>query len=143
MKQPDLFPDTIATVDAKEDNVHKCRKCLQTLPLTHFNINTHNANNRDHRCKKCLSVYSAGLVKVRKTVLLSGKNYSKHCECCGRTETERRIVLDHCHETLRFRGWLCHACNAAIGQLGDDIDGVRKALLYLYRSEEDVDETHT
>ena len=35
-----------------------------------------------------------------------------------------------------FRGWLCRSCNVGIGQLGDQIDGVEKALTYLRKHNE-------
>jgi Recombination endonuclease VII len=52
------------------------------------------------------------------------------CECC-----EKRIAthLDHDHKTGRFRGWLCGNCNRGIGQLGDDIHGLQRAMGYLTR----------
>jgi hypothetical protein len=34
-------------------------------------------------------------------------------------------VLDHCHETGRFRGWLCQGCNQRLGRLGDNVASVR------------------
>ena len=39
--------------------------------------------------------------------------------------------MDHCHKTKKFRGWLCNQCNFSIGGLGDDVEGVIKALNYL------------
>ena len=42
-----------------------------------------------------------------------------------------KIVLDHCHDTESFRGWICYACNQGIGKLGDNLEGVVKAALYL------------
>lgn len=53
------------------------------------------------------------------------------CECCGRPPNGRGMCLDHCHETREFRGWLCMSCNTGIGQLGDNIDGVKNAMRYL------------
>ena len=50
---------------------------------------------------------------------------------CGVCCTTEKIVLDHCHETNKIRGWLCQQHNAAIGQLGDDMSGVMKAVEYL------------
>lgn len=40
---------------------------------------------------------------------------------CGKSEAEsgRRLCLDHCHLTGRFRGWLCKDCNTAAGLLRD------------------------
>jgi hypothetical protein len=40
-------------------------------------------------------------------------------------------VLDHCHITETFRGWICHHCNTGIGALSDNVNRVEKALQYL------------
>lgn len=54
----------------------------------------------------------------------------ERCELCGKKQ-ERKLFLDHCHKTGRFRGWLCCGCNAGLGLLGDSIDGLLKAISYL------------
>tara|TARA_A200000159_G_C7239023_1_gene303691 strand:+ start:39 stop:185 length:147 start_codon:yes stop_codon:yes gene_type:complete len=41
------------------------------------------------------------------------------------------MVCDHDHNTLKFRGWICDPCNMGIGKLGDDLEGIEKALAYL------------
>lgn len=58
------------------------------------------------------------------------------CECCGGPPTTRYkvIALDHDHQTGKFRGWLCHKCNTAIGLLGDNFEGVMRALTYLAKA---------
>lgn len=53
------------------------------------------------------------------------------CECCGKPPTKKHLVLDHCHATNEFRGWICYSCNVGLGHLGDNLEGVRKALSYL------------
>lgn len=54
------------------------------------------------------------------------------CESCGGPPNGRGILhLDHCYETGIFRGWLCFKCNSGIGNLGDSIEGLEKALVYL------------
>jgi Recombination endonuclease VII len=58
------------------------------------------------------------------------------CECCGNPPTltewgSSPLCFDHDHVTGTFRGWLCRACNAAIGALGDDLPGVQRAVRYL------------
>ncbi len=41
------------------------------------------------------------------------------------------LVVDHCHDTGKVRGLLCHNCNRGIGLLQDDPEIVRIALKYL------------
>lgn len=57
------------------------------------------------------------------------------CECCGKP-CVKTLSLDHCHETGTFRGWLCSRCNLGIGKLGDTVEAVEKALLYLKRAKQ-------
>ena len=40
-------------------------------------------------------------------------------------------VLDHCHDTESFRGWLCHKCNRALGGFDDDVEILNRAKVYL------------
>lgn len=50
------------------------------------------------------------------------------CPICGR---EAALVRDHDHITGKERGYICGRCNTAIGFLGDNIEGVLRALAYL------------
>lgn len=50
------------------------------------------------------------------------------CKLC---QQERKLNVDHCHETGRVRGLLCLGCNAGLGMLGDNEEGLTKALNYL------------
>jgi len=52
------------------------------------------------------------------------------CDLCRK---EGPTVLDHCHVTGRFRGWLCPCCTTSLGELGDDIASVRRAIADLER----------
>lgn len=57
------------------------------------------------------------------------------CELCGGPPNGHgSLHLDHCHETNRFRGWLCSNCNHGLGKLGDNIEGLQRAIEYLKRS---------
>lgn len=50
------------------------------------------------------------------------------CACCN----ERAAVdVDHCHDTGKVRGLLCRSCNVGLGQLGDSVEGLRRAIAYL------------
>lgn len=50
------------------------------------------------------------------------------CDCCKK---KTKLIIDHCHDTNAFRGFLCYACNNGIGNLGDNIAGLRRAIRYL------------
>lgn len=39
--------------------------------------------------------------------------------------------VDHSHETQKIRGLLCRVCNTAIAMLGDNADGLQRAVDYL------------
>jgi hypothetical protein len=77
-------------------------------------------------CRPCKSHRDVVLRRLHK--LHSQPPAGTPCECCGRLG---RLCLDHDHTTDAFRGWLCNACNISIGLMGDNTEGVRKALTYL------------
>jgi len=57
------------------------------------------------------------------------------CKVC-RQEAEpvgikRRLHIDHCHETGRIRGLLCHNCNVSLGLMKDDPARIRALADYL------------
>lgn len=42
-----------------------------------------------------------------------------------------KMVVDHCHETNRVRGLLCHSCNTNLGKFKDSIEVLQRAIDYL------------
>tara|TARA_R110000803_G_scaffold165957_1_gene229350 strand:+ start:43 stop:504 length:462 start_codon:yes stop_codon:yes gene_type:complete len=115
-----------------ERGVKICSKCKETLPITKFAILVRkDLNYRRSACKKCSNEAAIVTGKLKLEV---GKK-PDICDCCNRVVNEivynSKIVLDHCHDTESFRGWICYACNQGIGKLGDNLEGVVKAALYL------------
>ena len=53
---------------------------------------------------------------------------SSQCQICSKTTD---LVYDHNHDTMKFRGVLCRACNRSIGQLGDTLESLQRAVNYL------------
>lgn len=51
------------------------------------------------------------------------------CAVCRRIP--KRLVVDHDHETDVVRGLLCDGCNSALGNFGDTIEGLERAIEYL------------
>ena len=106
-----------------------CRKCQQVKPLSEFRL----ANVRESRkqwyrteCKFCEKQYNKGRQLAHKQ---AGQKPDS-CQLCG--TTERSLIMDHCHETETFRGWICQRCNHGLGAFGDDPLMLNKALQYLH-----------
>lgn len=55
------------------------------------------------------------------------------CEKCNKPSNQN-LHLDHCHETGKFRGWLCGKCNRGLGLLGDNLAGLMEMVEYLKRT---------
>ena len=127
--QFDLFTDLEdSTIDP---DGRTCLWCKKKKHISNFSKHSHFKDNYDTRCKQCIK--EAG--KITKQLREDNMHLKTNvCDCCGKEPRGYRgLVLDHCHDTLKFRGWLCELCNLGIGQLGDNLEGVEKALAYLRR----------
>lgn len=57
-------------------------------------------------------------------------------ECCGicgvkENTSTKDWAIDHCHDTNKVRGVLCHHCNLMLGNAKDNILTLQKAIEYL------------
>jgi recombination endonuclease VII len=59
------------------------------------------------------------------------------CAACGDSAGDRRLDVDHCHDSLKVRGLLCRKCNVALGLLSDSPERVMALAAYIM-SYEDV-----
>lgn len=80
--------------------------------------------------------------RVQKTYGISLAQYElllsdSVCEICGSVD---ELCLDHCHSTGDIRGVLCRMCNRALGQLGDTLESLRRAVSYLEQEPKQVPE---
>lgn len=60
------------------------------------------------------------------------QNYK--CLICGVNQEDSRqkkLVVDHCHNTNVVRGLLCHNCNCGLGHFADNVDKLKNAISYL------------
>lgn len=108
-----------------------CKKCEQEKPVTEYRLYrraTGDKDSRDSKCKQC----SKAQQEVADTLRKTAPAYNGVCACCGKEEDSP--VLDHCHDTEIFRGWLCPPCNLGIGTLGDRLEDVENALSYLRKA---------
>ena len=106
-----------------------CRGCNERLPLSSFRVRSDRTNYRVKSCRVCEKKENDTLRLIHKTA----PPIPEVCDCCGR---RGKLQLDHCHESLSFRGWLCGKCNSGIGNLGDNISGLQLAIKYLKGTEQ-------
>lgn len=143
--QLDLFPPTVTEVkDNTEKETYLCPKCLQNKEPSAFypgTVLTFRSPNpkRSGRgtavyCKSCNKEYHRGKRVALKQARPKPTEPSP-CDCCSKITEPSLLFLDHNHITHEFRGWLCRSCNSGIGGLGDNIEGIKKALEYLERVE--------
>lgn len=105
-----------------------CSYCCKRKNKGSFPKHSMYKDNLDTRCKKC----------IKKQTKVRGKLHKKapprplFCECCKQIPI--KWVLDHDHTDNSFRGWICDRCNTGIGKLGDNLDGLIKAVNYIIAS---------
>jgi hypothetical protein len=116
-----------------------CNHCKIEKELEAFYPRKDTTDKRDGRCKVCTSEASKIVYQHRKKY---GHTMPEFCECCGKPPSTsgkgpgiKRLCVDHDHETGEFRGWLCFDCNQSIGKLGDNLEGLLKAVAYLKKAE--------
>ena len=124
--QLNLFETTTNTVQI-DTTLRVCSKCGEEKPLDLYNkkLSASGADIKQSYCKDCQTKHSRDIKIIHRTAPIR----SETCDCCSKATPT--LILDHDHGTGKFRGWLCYRCNSGIGQLGDDIAGLEKAIYYL------------
>ena len=121
------------------DGKLQCTLCLSWFPPEGFNSN--GKGKRQSRCRSCQQAaqnawrkrvgkghHAPAEYKVTVQEYVYSMNSSEFCITCGSTD---RLVYDHCHTSGKFRGVLCHRCNAVLGFVGDDPNLLRNLVGYL------------
>ena len=113
-----------------------CKKCNKYLPISFFPYSPDKLYKVRNECKKCRAKLQKEVEELRKVYGMPDKDYK--CPICLRNEeeasegeTKRSWVLDHCHDTNTFRGWLCGKCNRDLGNFNNEVDTFKKAIEYL------------
>ena len=121
----------------ESEETKECGKCFEILPVNCFSRNS-GAKHLRSECKKCTNELRIVSRSLRKITPEPNKDYV--CPICESNEEQSKgkgnakngsWVLDHDHKTKKFRGWLCHKCNRALGHFNDDEKILLKAIKYL------------
>lgn len=114
--------------DTQNSNVvyKVCNNCKIRKPVQDF------YKDRDGHCINC-KICKDKINKITKNLHKTAPQRPQACECCGKV-SDSPLVLDHDHETGKFRGWICIKCNLGLGRLGDTIESLMRAVEYLKKS---------
>ena len=102
-------------------------------------------------CRSCQTGHRQIIAALRKRNVYP-QEASYKCPICRRTIDEvnkygQKLlgtwVLDHCHDTNTFRGYICKHCNDGLGGFRDDLTTVKNAVKYLQEHKEKLNETNT
>lgn len=117
-----------------------CNKCKELKPLSEYSF--HSASNyKRPECKSCnnkLSRDRKALKKISPPIPADHK-----CPICEKQEEELKgrggqnrpaFVLDHNHDSVNFRGYLCHSCNRGLGTF-HSVSLLASAIKYLEATE--------
>ena len=130
-----------------------CIKCNTEQPIEQFNRMKYKNDNKDkpteikRTCRTCIRNQSNLVAQLRRENPYPNEDYK--CPICDRDIEEigkynqprlQNWVLDHCHETGTFRGWLCHHCNVGLGGFKDSLTRLKKAVEYMTKHKETVNE---
>ena len=154
LEQLTLFDTEEEVIIEEGEDTQTCTKCLKNLPLKFYSIKTiltkergilstvcSSCSNKEHKKQKerhaCVSPphdsYVCPICERNKEQIQS-KTIAVYRESYKRLKERSRKTpwrLDHDHDTGKIRGWLCDKCNTSLGQLGDNIKSINKALQYL------------
>ena len=121
-----------------------CSKCKLEKSLLEYNGNTSgtDAFNKDGyrlkrpECSECTKMANKGKIEAKKLAKEQNIPYkAPEGTVCAICKKEGPMVFDHCHTKNVFRGYCCDPCNRSLGVLGDNVEGLLKAINYLLISE--------
>ena len=122
-----------------------CTKCGQSLPESEFHKRTYKSGKvgLQPHCKQCKTTirrqYKYKHETIKSKLGLTREDIDKltapgECANPACRSKDRRLCIDHCHDTKKPRGLLCHNCNTALGLLGDNVQVILGLSQYLVQS---------
>lgn len=109
----------------------KCVPCRKKVVARHLTPERRKANKAKYKGRYKQRTRTQKLLDISHETfaeLLAGQN--ARCTICGK-KPKRRLHIDHCHSTGKFRALLCNSCNTGLGMFRDNPAILRAAIQYL------------
>lgn len=136
------------------EQVKVCTKCKTEKPITEFGTNQCSKDGIETRCKLCKNkraskhnkehpvtyAKNSRAAHLRKSYNMTLEEYDRlylkqngMCAICGTSKcpSGHTLAVDHNHNTGQVRMLLCVDCNSLLGRAKDNIEILKKAILYL------------
>ena len=127
----DTFERNGYTILGKETDLMTCHQCKRELNHHYFRIGQVDHFKRRRLKHICTPCDDKNIKVVRALKKMFGNTKTEGCEICKRTD--KKLTIDHCHKTNKFRGWLCLSCNTSLGRFEDDPQQLINAIEYLLK----------
>lgn len=128
----------------KREDTKRCEACKKIFDLIKGKrydskrrlSSYHSKNYREYIVKK-----KYGITQSDFDILLEKQNSA--CAICERSsvdfysEHNKRLFIDHCHQSGKVRGLLCDKCNFLIGQSNNNVNILERAIVYLMNNNQE------
>jgi len=127
-KGKDFFHENFSRADGLQTY---CKECRLDEAKKYFIANRETLRRKAY--KNNIKLYWPKLTRneAHKEYLKMAKLQGHKCAICNKKPANKRLAIDHDHETGKICGLLCSKCNRALGYLNDDKELLRKAISYL------------
>ena len=130
-----------------------CTSCGENKTYTDYSKARYGKGGVAAKCKECFKIlYKMRVeddpdyvrnVKYKSRYGITIDDYNRmledqdhKCKICLAGEERGRLHVDHCHETGKIRGLLCHQCNNGLGCFHDSDSLLEHAIEYIREIEE-------
>lgn len=120
----------VEVVEMQHPAEKRCKSCNTIQKIDQFEKKKRELNYRNI-CKTCRKHNNSTASRLKRAHVKQFGKPPPYSPCAICRDTPKTLVFDHCHKTEQFRGWLCRSCNCSIAKLGDNVEGLKKALHYL------------
>ena len=124
-------------IAGKETDMQECQECHKIFSITAFTTGRLRSDGAWFPRKMCRQCATKNIKETR-DVRKNAPPQPDRCACCHR---EKKLQVDHLHGSTTFRGWLCSGCNTGMGKLGDNLEGILQAAVYLENDKNKIIET--
>jgi len=129
VKSIEAFQKNRCAPDGLQWHCKLCRKVIDSRPEKRAQDRARYHTNKDQWLDLHLkNMYGISLFEYKQVET----RQNGVCAICQKIcASGRKLAVDHCHATGRFRGLLCGKCNQGIGLLQESSELMKRAINYL------------